>query len=109
VDAGSGGPKVSLWRAAEILDWKAERAGRCVNLVKLAPREVDRLPLAEIIAANLEHYRLDADYKQGPHFAALPAAWVSGFDKAARHAGLPGCPESVTVDRNADEHSEQTP
>jgi hypothetical protein len=43
--------------------------------------EVDRLPLADIIAANLDHYRLDADYKHGLHFAALPTAWVSGFDK----------------------------
>lgn len=36
-----------------------------------------------IIAANLDHYRLDADYKHGLHFTALPTAWVSGFDKAA--------------------------
>ena len=43
--------------------------------------EPDRLPLADIIAANLDHYRLDADYKHGLHFAALPTAWVSGFDK----------------------------
>ena len=42
----------------------------------------DRLPLADIIAANLDHYRLDADFKHGLHFAALPTAWVSGFDKA---------------------------
>lgn len=45
--------------------------------------EPDRLPLADIIAANLDHYRLDADYKHGLHFTALPTAWVSGFDKAA--------------------------
>jgi hypothetical protein len=45
--------------------------------------EPDALPLADIIAANLDHYRLDADFKQGLHFAALPTAWVSGFDKAA--------------------------
>ena len=32
---------------------------------------------------NLDHYRLDADYKHGIHFTALPTAWVSGFDKAA--------------------------
>jgi hypothetical protein len=44
--------------------------------------EPDRLPLADIIAANLDHYRLDADFKHGLHFAALPTAWVSGFDKA---------------------------
>jgi hypothetical protein len=39
--------------------------------------------LADIIAANLDHYRLDADLKHGAHFAALPTAWVSGFDKGA--------------------------
>lgn len=45
--------------------------------------EVDKLPLADIIAVNLDHYRLNADYKHGLHFTALPTAWVSGFDKAA--------------------------
>ena len=44
---------------------------------------VDKLPLADIIAVNLDHYRLDADYKHGLHFTALPTAWVSGFDKTA--------------------------
>ena len=43
----------------------------------------DKLPLADIIAVNLDHYRLDADYKHGIHFTALPTAWVSGFDKSA--------------------------
>lgn len=43
---------------------------------------VDKLPLADIIAVNLDHYRLDADYKHGLHFTALPTAWVSGFNKA---------------------------
>lgn len=44
---------------------------------------VDKLPLADIIAVNLDHYRLNADYKHGLHFTALPTAWVSGFDKAS--------------------------
>ena len=35
---------------------------------------------AEIIAVNLDHYRLNADYKHGLHFTALPTAWLSGFD-----------------------------
>ena len=43
---------------------------------------VDKLPLADIIAVNLDHYRLNADYKHGLHFTALPTAWVSGFDKS---------------------------
>src|SRR5205807_8500308 len=45
--------------------------------------EPDKLPLSDLIACNLDHYRLDADYKHGLHFAALPTAWVSGFDKAS--------------------------
>ena len=44
---------------------------------------VDKLPLADMIAVNLEHYRLNADFKHGLHFTALPTAWVSGFDKMA--------------------------
>ena len=39
--------------------------------------------MADIIAVNLDHYRLDADYKHGVHFTALPTAWVSGFDKTS--------------------------
>ncbi len=58
-----------------------------VSFVFHGPRhsrpEPDRLPLADIIAANLDHYRLDADYKHGLHFAALPTAWVTGFDKGS--------------------------
>jgi hypothetical protein len=45
--------------------------------------DVDKLPLADVIAVNLDHYRLHADYRHGMHFTALPTAWVSGFDKAA--------------------------
>ena len=43
---------------------------------------VDKLLLTDIIAVNLDHYRLNADYKHGLHFTALPTAWVSGFDKS---------------------------
>ncbi len=42
--------------------------------------EPDRLPLADIIAANLDHYRLDADYKHGLHLTVLPTAWVVGVE-----------------------------
>jgi hypothetical protein len=45
--------------------------------------DVDKLPLADIIAVNLDHYRLDADYKHGIHYTALPTAWVSGFEKGS--------------------------
>ncbi len=42
--------------------------------------DVDKPPLEDVIALNLDHYRLDADYKHGVHFTALPTVWVSGFD-----------------------------
>ena len=35
---------------------------------------------------TFDHYRLDADYKHGVHFTALPTAWVAGFEKRV----LPG-------------------
>jgi hypothetical protein len=44
---------------------------------------VDKLPLGDLMAVNLDHYRLNADYKHGVHFTALPTAWVSGFEKGA--------------------------
>lgn len=66
------------------------RLGKPLSLIPFVfhgPRhslpEVDKLPLADVIAVNLDHYRLNADYKHGLHFTALPTAWVSGFDKAA--------------------------
>jgi hypothetical protein len=43
---------------------------------------VERPPLDDVIAVNLDHYRLDADYKHGIHFTALPTAWVAGFEPA---------------------------
>jgi hypothetical protein len=42
---------------------------------------VEKPPLADVIAVNLDHYRLDCAFKHGMHFTALPTAWVSGFDK----------------------------
>jgi hypothetical protein len=44
---------------------------------------VEKLPLADIIAVNLDHYRLNADFKHGLHYTALPTAWASGFEKGA--------------------------
>lgn len=45
--------------------------------------EVGWMPLADMLVLNLDHYRLDADYKHGLHFTALPTAWVAGFDKTS--------------------------
>src|SRR5262249_12555 len=43
--------------------------------------EVEKSPIEDIVAANLDHYRLNADYRHGMHFTALPTAYVAGFDK----------------------------
>lgn len=66
------------------------RLGKTIPLIPFVfhgPRnalpDVDKMPLADIITVNLDHYRLDADYKHGLHFTALPTAWVSGFDKTS--------------------------
>ena len=44
--------------------------------------DVDWMPLEDLMFLNLDHYRLDADFKHGLHFTALPTAWVAGFDEA---------------------------
>ena len=43
--------------------------------------DIGKLPLQDLINTNLDHYRLDADYKHGLHFTALPTAYLVGFDK----------------------------
>jgi hypothetical protein len=40
--------------------------------------DVDVMPLSDLMYLNLDHYRLDADFKHGLHYTALPTAWV-GF------------------------------
>ena len=47
----------------------------------LSKATVERSPISDIVSANLDHYRMNTDYKHGMHFTALPTAWVSGFDK----------------------------
>jgi len=44
-----------------------------------ARASVSPLPLGDLISVNLDHYRLDADYKHGLHFTALPTAVLAGF------------------------------
>jgi hypothetical protein len=46
--------------------------------------EVAKSPIEDLVAANLDHYRLNTDYKHGMHFTALPTAFVTGFDKGAQ-------------------------
>ena len=45
--------------------------------------DIAAVPLDDLIVLNLDHYRLNADYKHGLHFTALPTAWVSGFERGS--------------------------
>ena len=87
VSGGAGQSGESEWSLVKTL--VPTRRGKPLPLLPFVfhgPRHsrpaVDKLPLADIIAVNLDHYRLDADYKHGIHFTALPTAWVSGFDRS---------------------------
>ena len=90
---GEWGCRVEIWErvekkmAGEKLEWKLVesrtplRLGKPLPLIPFVfhgPRnslpDVDKLPLGDVIALNLDHYRLDADYKHGMHFTALPTA-----------------------------------
>lgn len=92
--------QVEIWQKSDLKSKRAKpewqlvatrtplRLGKPLPLIPFVfhgPRhslpDVDRLPLSDVIAVNLDHYRLDAAFKHGMHFTALPTAWVSGFDK----------------------------
>jgi hypothetical protein len=42
---------------------------------------IERSPITDLVATNLDHYRMMTDFKHGMHYTALPTAWVAGFDK----------------------------
>jgi hypothetical protein len=85
---------VEVWRPSQSNSWQLVeslvplRHGRPLPLIPFVfhgPEHsrpaIARVPLDDIMALNLCHYRMDADYKHGLHYTALPTAWVSGFDK----------------------------
>jgi hypothetical protein len=73
----------------ELVDMRIPlRHGKPLSLIPFVfhgPRNslpgVDKLPLADIIFVNLDHYRLNADYRHGLHYTALPTAYLCGFPK----------------------------
>jgi hypothetical protein len=82
------------WRKPQGSDWQMSpapagrplRRGEPLPFIPLvfhgpshARASVSPLPLGDLIAVNLDHYRLDADYKHGLHFTALPTAYLAGF------------------------------
>jgi hypothetical protein len=86
--AGQKRPAKAEWQLVETrIPLRRGKALPLIPFVFHGPRhslpDIWKLPLADIIFVNLDHYRLDADYKHGMHFTALPTAWVSGFDKSA--------------------------
>lgn len=40
---------------------------------------LDEPPLIDLVDANLAHYQINADYRHGLHFTALPTAVISGY------------------------------
>lgn len=41
---------------------------------------LDEPPLIDLVDANLDHYRLRADYRHGLHFTGLPTLFLAGLD-----------------------------
>ena len=92
----SGVHTVELWQReplgskdgkfAVVATFEPKRAGKPLTEIpfifhgpETCGPEVERSPLEDIVSVNLDHYRLDADYKHGVHYTALPTAWVCGF------------------------------
>lgn len=72
------------WRVAE--QRKPLRGGKPLESIPFVfhgPRDstpaIQKPPLTDLIAVNLEHYRLSADYHHGMHYTAFPTPWVSGI------------------------------
>jgi hypothetical protein len=87
---------VEIWREArtdKTTEWQLvesyvpKRLGKPLSFIPFvfhgpihSRPDIQRPPLDDVIAINLDHYRLDADYKHGIHFTALPTVWVAGFE-----------------------------
>lgn len=85
---GNGGEKGAKWVLFETR--VPLRLGKALPLIPFVFHgarhslpDVDVMPLSDLIYLNLDHYRLDADFKHGLHYTALPTAWVAGFEKTA--------------------------
>ena len=87
--SGEGRRKEKKWHLVRTLT--PVRLGKplsCIPFIFHGPAhsrpEVDKSPIEDIVSANLDHYRLNTDFKHGMHFTALPTAFVTGFDKTAQ-------------------------
>jgi hypothetical protein len=86
---GKGRKKEKTWQLVRTLT--PLRLGKPLSAIPFifhgpahARPEVEKSPIEDLVAANLDHYRLNVDYKHGMHFTALPTAFVTGFDKTAQ-------------------------
>ena len=88
---GSASAKASAQQGWEIVETRVPlRQGKPLPFIPFVfhgPEHsrppVCNVPLDDLIMLNLCHYRVDADYKHGLHFTALPTAWVTGFPSDA--------------------------
>ena len=95
----SGYFAVDVWREAEQADTSGDRwfrveeesaqprfRGRRLDFIPFQFVNASSIeaipenpPLLSLVDANLDHYRLMADYRHGLHFCGLPTPWVAGF------------------------------
>jgi hypothetical protein len=74
---------ISVGRSGTSVDWEGDYEQFVFHGAFHSRPDVGWMPLSDVMVLNLDHYRLDADYKHGLHFTALPTAWVAGLDKQA--------------------------
>lgn len=65
--------------------------------------ELDEPPLIDLVDANIAHYQINADYRHGLHFTALPTLMLMGLQAAEGSAFHIGSGTAVVAnDPNAD-------
>lgn len=42
---------------------------------------IEKPPIMDLVHANLQHFKVSADYYSGLHLTGLPTAWISGVDQ----------------------------
>jgi hypothetical protein len=64
---------------------------QAIPFIFFGPRDllphINKPVLLDLANKNLDHYRLDADYKHGLHFVALPTPWARGVTAEEIEAG----------------------
>lgn len=63
---------------------------------------LDDPPLIDLINLNIDHYRTNADYKNGAHFTGLPMLFLAGVDLGADKVYVGSQAAIIAPDPNAD-------